>query len=77
MVEGLAAPLVRAIPTASHKMGDTTRLWFHMTVKKGPADEGGDAGAETAYWDEMRSNRYYLAGNAVSGLLYRFLLFHE
>jgi hypothetical protein len=58
VAEGLAAwkpkkssPLVRAISNASHKMGDTTRLWLHRKVKKEPADEDGSggAGAEEAY----------------------------
>ena len=38
---------MRPISSASHKMGETVRLWLDRKVKKGPADEGGSAGAAT------------------------------
>ena len=53
VVEWLAAlkpetsnPRLRAISTASHKMGDTTRLWLDKKVKE-PTDEDGTAGEGT------------------------------
>jgi hypothetical protein len=60
VVNGLAAwrpkkpsPLARPISTASHKMGDTTRMWLDRKVKRGP-NEGGSGGADLDVDDATR-----------------------